>query len=103
MMRKIASDCNPDTLRARAVCVSAKLVFGKPSGDVVIDDLACDPLLGDLQKQLGFYMPLKPAGAPKCATITSSLGRNEGGFKVGMVLGSLLGAVAMLAILKARR
>lgn len=32
-----------------------ELVFGKPWASCYIDDLAVDPMLGDLDKQLGFY------------------------------------------------
>ena len=84
-----------------------ELVFGKPSGDVIIDDLACDPLLGDLQKQTGFYLPLKQASskASNRGKMSDLVGaqseRARSSFNLGVMLGSVLGATLTLSILKA--
>ena len=86
-----------------------ELVFGKPSGDVIVDDLACDPLLGDLQKQTGFYLPLKQASSTasnrgKMSDLAGAQSeRARSSFNLGLVIGSVFGATLTLSVLKAAR
>ncbi|CAE7742034.1 klhl36 [Symbiodinium microadriaticum] len=82
-----------------------ELHFGKPVADFYIDDRGVDPLLGDLDKQIGFYptaVKVKEASPEIEAAklrVGSAVARPKLSkeFLLGMTLGLCLGAAAGMA------
>lgn len=54
-----------------------ELCFGKPWGQFYIDDLAVDPIQGELAQQIGFYATNVPAGDPTWPGTSSFAGANK--------------------------
>ncbi|CAE7781378.1 rmlA [Symbiodinium sp. CCMP2592] len=82
-----------------------ELHFGKPVADFYIDDRGVDPLLGDIDKQIGFYptaVKVKEASPEIEAAklrVGSAVARPKLSkeFLLGMTLGLCLGAIAGVA------